>query len=129
MLDISMDGARAFHEFGLSWYRRVICLPFVMRGWFIAQDVKRRLEIVSLDRLDEGRNVGRVRTNDTLYVYMSIVEEQGYGEPESWRSPRYGTGPVNRGEACPMGRQSWTGRGRRSRLYLRRPRSHRILTG
>ncbi len=50
---------------------------------FVARDVKREIEVVSSDRIDDGLIVGRVRTNNILYVHRGLVEEQGFGEPET----------------------------------------------
>ena len=66
-----------------DWNRRRVFKPGRVLSRFIARDVKREIEVVSVDRITDGIIVGRVRTNNVLYLAKGLTEEDGFGEAET----------------------------------------------
>lgn len=56
----------------------------VLSRW-IARDVRREIEVVSTDRIDEGLIVARVRTINVLYLAKGFVPEPDFGAAEELR--------------------------------------------
>jgi hypothetical protein len=74
-----------------SWHRK-FKEGAVLSG-FIARDVRREIEIVSVARIDEGIITGRVRTTNVLYLAKGLIPQPDF-EParelrieEIWRWP------------------------------------------
>ncbi len=51
---------------------------------FIARDVRRDIQIISTDRIDEGVITARVRTTNVLYLSNKLIEEPVFGQPEEF---------------------------------------------
>jgi hypothetical protein len=66
-----------------NWNRRRIYRPGRVISRFVARDVKREVEVVSADQIDDGIIIGRVRTNNVLYVAKGLTEKAGFGEAET----------------------------------------------
>ena len=49
---------------------------------FIAKDVRRDVEIVSVDELDNGFTTARLRTTNVLYQSYNLIEDNDFSEPE-----------------------------------------------
>jgi hypothetical protein len=52
---------------------------------FIADDVRRDIQIVSAARIEEGVLIGRVRTTNLLYRSRGLVPEPGFGPAQELR--------------------------------------------
>ncbi len=66
-----------------DWNHRRVYKPGRVLSRFIARDVKREVEVVSVDRIGDGIIVGRVRTTNVLYIAKGLMEEDGFGELET----------------------------------------------
>ena len=49
---------------------------------FVAKDVRREIQIVSIDKIEAGFIVVKTRTNNILYLKNKLVQEESFGEPQ-----------------------------------------------
>lgn len=62
-----------------NWLRRGTFQEGKILSHFIARDVRREVEVVSTERIDEGIILGRVRTTNVLYVHRGFIEQPDFG--------------------------------------------------
>lgn len=63
-----------------NWNRRRVYKPGRVLSRFVAREVKRDVEVISADQIDDGIIVARVRTNNVLYVAKGLTEEDRFCE-------------------------------------------------
>jgi hypothetical protein len=69
-----------FYEI-LKWYRQQKYKNGTVLSRCIACDVRRDIKIISTERLNEGLVKCQIRTNNILYTFKGLVDEQDYGDP------------------------------------------------
>ena len=64
-----------------SWLRRRRYHEGATLSQFIARDIRRDIQIISVAKLEQGIIVGRVRTTNVLYLSKGLIPESTF-EPE-----------------------------------------------
>jgi hypothetical protein len=76
-----MNSIRDLLENIRRWSRRRKYREGGVLSRFIARDVRRDVLIVSVDRIDEGIIIGRVRTTNVLYLSKGLIPQREFEPP------------------------------------------------